>query len=110
MFIRVITRIQDINEDLLLQNIPPSKAEFVWAVKYISIYDIEDFEALASEKTKKTVIYREDKSTLVIRENVDQFAKRLEEEIRRAEKSTGEESEEEDNEEVQDSEESSEES
>jgi hypothetical protein len=77
MFIRIIARVLETNEDLLLQDIEPADISFVWSVKYARVLEISNFYSL--EKGKKTVVVYEDGTIDVIREDVDKFAVRLEE-------------------------------
>lgn len=79
MFIRVIARVQDVNEDLILQNIEPP-ADFVWAVKYIRYDTIECFQSLDKNKT---ILFIYEGTPIIIKENTDKFFSRLEELIKK---------------------------
>jgi len=77
MDLKVIARVRAIDEDMLLQGIEPKDVTtFVWAKKYIKPYDVSYYWEL--EKGKKTVIVYDDGELDIIRENIDKFAVRLE--------------------------------
>ena len=73
MFIRVIARVLELNEDFILQNIEPTPT-FIWATKYIKSDGIDYFEALGD---KKTVLFMYEGSPIIIKENIDLFYERL---------------------------------
>ena len=81
MFIRLIARVQEINEDLILQNIEPPHMEFVWAVKYIRYDTVEYFQALDKSKT---ILFPYEGPPIIIKENIDKFYERWIEEMKKA--------------------------
>ena len=81
MFLRVLARVRENPDmDLILQGIEGSEIAFLWRVKYIHVQDIISFEQL-DKSNKTTLIYYNDGTPEIIKENVDEFSIRLEEKI-----------------------------
>lgn len=74
--IKIKARVRELTEDNILEGVEPEKLVFIWATKYIPLYDIQDFYQLEGTKT---VIVRKSGTNEIIREKIDEFASRFEE-------------------------------